>query len=625
MPTAQLEPTLTPEAAASPEPTAFYLHSRGEALFAWLHPGRPGCGRAVVLCPPVGHEQVHSHRAWRHLAEAVAPAGFPVLRFDYHGTGDSAGTDEDPDRLATWRQNVRDAVAWVRRQLGCEHLTLVGLRLGAALAYLTAAEEPIDQLVLWAPVVSGRKYVRELRALSAAGAASFPAAPGGPGDIEPAGFVVTAQTAADLGGIDLLAARPRCERVLIVGRDDLPDDGRLRAHLTLTGIPNEQVAAPGYADMMAEPHHTRVPHAAIEVIANWLRTDDAGEIGPADVENQSTAVIDVADDGRVREQVCTIRAGRRLFGITSEPPRQAAEGRTWVVLLNAGSAYRVGPNRLYVELARALATQGFPCLRLDLAGIGDSPAADPSRENDCYPPTGFGDIDRALGYLERHRGASRVVLVGLCSGAYFAFQSAAQTASPLLVGAVAINPLTFFWKDGMSLEAPAANRLAEMHYYMTAAVRPGKWLKMLAGRSRLGLRGAARVLVERWRLARRWVGMPAPTRWAEGLPAHREQPDVPGDLARIVRRGRRLAFVFARSDPGPWILRVSARRLLARLRRAGYVHVRTIDDADHTFSCRASRRALVEAVSDHLRAAYSPAAPHNAPIRPAGDWLLSPP
>src|SRR5689334_18798477 len=125
MPTARLEPTPAAEPAASGAPAPFYLPSRGGPLFAWWHPGRPGGGHAVVLCPPVGHEQVHAHRAWRHLAEAVARAGFPVLRFDSSGTGDSAGTDEDPDRLAAWRQNVRDAVAWVRRRAGAEHVTLV--------------------------------------------------------------------------------------------------------------------------------------------------------------------------------------------------------------------------------------------------------------------------------------------------------------------------------------------------------------------------------------------------------------------------------------------------------------------------------------------------------------------
>src|SRR5690242_17987143 len=118
MPTAQLEPTSAAEPAAVRDPIPFYLSSRGAPLFAWLHPGRPGCGHAVVLCPPAGHEQVHAHRAWRHLAKAVARTGPAVARFDYHGTGDSAGTDEDPSRVASWLQSVRDVVAWVRRQLG---------------------------------------------------------------------------------------------------------------------------------------------------------------------------------------------------------------------------------------------------------------------------------------------------------------------------------------------------------------------------------------------------------------------------------------------------------------------------------------------------------------------------
>src|SRR6476646_11899176 len=101
------EPAVADPAAPPTAPTAFYLASGGRPLFAWLHPGRLGHG--VVICPPVGHEQVHAHRSLRHLAEAINRRGLPVLRFDYHGTGDSAGSDADPDRLATWRQNVRDA------------------------------------------------------------------------------------------------------------------------------------------------------------------------------------------------------------------------------------------------------------------------------------------------------------------------------------------------------------------------------------------------------------------------------------------------------------------------------------------------------------------------------------
>ncbi len=98
------------------------------------------------------------------------------MRVDYHGTGDSPGTDEDPDRHATWLANLRSAMSWMCAELGCETISLVGLRLGAALAAQVAALEPVHDLVLWAPVIKGRAYVREMKALSMA--AGVPADPG---------------------------------------------------------------------------------------------------------------------------------------------------------------------------------------------------------------------------------------------------------------------------------------------------------------------------------------------------------------------------------------------------------------------------------------------------------------
>src|SRR4051794_24121136 len=118
-------------ASAAPiQRTPFYLESRGTPLFAWLHQGEPTSARrpGVLLCPPLGHEQVHAHRALRHLADALAGAGFAVLRFDYHGTGDSAGADADPDRCATWLENIADARAWMQTRLGCRRISLVGVR-----------------------------------------------------------------------------------------------------------------------------------------------------------------------------------------------------------------------------------------------------------------------------------------------------------------------------------------------------------------------------------------------------------------------------------------------------------------------------------------------------------------
>src|SRR5262245_16527929 len=147
---ATTRPGMAPSEAVRRIPV--YLASQDASLFAWLH-ARKGTNYAhgIVLCPPIGYEQVHSHRTLRHLADACAREGLLALRLDYHGTGDSPGTDANPNRLPTWLANIRDAVAWLRR-LGCTRVSLFGLRLGATLAVEAAAAEPVDALLLWAPV-----------------------------------------------------------------------------------------------------------------------------------------------------------------------------------------------------------------------------------------------------------------------------------------------------------------------------------------------------------------------------------------------------------------------------------------------------------------------------------------
>ena len=50
----------------------------------------------VVIVPPVGYEYWSSHRTLRTLAERLAGQGCCALRFDFDGTGDSAGDQWDP-------------------------------------------------------------------------------------------------------------------------------------------------------------------------------------------------------------------------------------------------------------------------------------------------------------------------------------------------------------------------------------------------------------------------------------------------------------------------------------------------------------------------------------------------
>jgi len=82
-----------------------YFGLADRPLFGWFHPPAASLQRpmGVVLCNPIGEDMVRAHRPYRHLAETLAAAGFPVLRFDFDGTGDSSGDERDPERVATWR------------------------------------------------------------------------------------------------------------------------------------------------------------------------------------------------------------------------------------------------------------------------------------------------------------------------------------------------------------------------------------------------------------------------------------------------------------------------------------------------------------------------------------------
>jgi uncharacterized protein len=117
---------------------------------------------AMVICQPMGHEYIFCHRALRQLAAKLCEAGFLVLRFDFHGCGDSAGEGYE-GRLTQWLEDISTAAAQAKARAGVDQVCLVGLRLGAALAFSAAAQrDDVASLVLWDPVVFGNRYIAEM-------------------------------------------------------------------------------------------------------------------------------------------------------------------------------------------------------------------------------------------------------------------------------------------------------------------------------------------------------------------------------------------------------------------------------------------------------------------------------
>ena len=563
--------------------------------FAWYHPAAQPAPLGVVLCAPHGSELMCCYRALRILAETLAKAGIPVMRVDYHGTGDSAGGDEDPDRVAAWLGSIDAAVDALRHQSGVGQVSLVGVRLGALLAAaVTARRDDIASLVLWGACRSGKAYVREQRVLRMAEAkhAGGDTVLDGQGSTEEAaGFALTGQTIAQLGTLDFATLTRTAPKVLCIARDDFGPDNKIVSALGKHGADVTSVEWPGFAKMMLAPHYSIPPESLFAALAGWLTAQPGAAPTVAVAATTDSATWTEPHGDVVHEEVIRFGDGR-LVGLVCHPPDLA---RGTVILANTGANHHVGPNRMYVTMARRWATLGFRVLRMDTSGIGDSDAPIGSIGNRPYTVHGVSDLGAGLAELQRRWPTKRAIVIGLCSGAYVAFNASLEGLP--LDAQILVNPQTFYWKEGDTIDVAPGKIYDGVQYYRRSLWKLESWKKALTGRiqyrkiaSLLGARarivadGAVKKIVRRH--GRRF-----------GL---RTGDDVGADLATITDRGIDTFIVFSAGDPGIDYLVRHAGSELERLQRRPNFNMAYIDGADHTFTALAAQERLFELVTQHL-------------------------
>jgi exosortase A-associated hydrolase 2 len=147
--------------AAAPVERPLFFASGAHRLFGVLHEA-PAGKSAFVFCHAFAEEKLWAHRVLVSFARRLASDGHAVLRFDCAGSGDSEGRTEETS-FRSMIDDTRAAIATVRELTGADGIGLLGLRLGGTIAALAAEETPeTRQLVLWAPIVDGGRYMQEL-------------------------------------------------------------------------------------------------------------------------------------------------------------------------------------------------------------------------------------------------------------------------------------------------------------------------------------------------------------------------------------------------------------------------------------------------------------------------------
>jgi len=143
-------------------------------------------------------------------------------------------------------------------------------------------------------------------------------------------------------------------------------------------------------------------------------------------------------DDIMTEEPLQFGDGGRLFGIltrSDHQPGKLSKERVFV-FLNAGLLHRDGPHRLHVRLARELAKKGIHSLRIDLGGLGDSPAM----RGVQYPESVAIDFADVIELLGTEFDDAQITLFGLCSGADNAVRLAID--NPQVRGMVLLDPIS---------------------------------------------------------------------------------------------------------------------------------------------------------------------------------------
>jgi pimeloyl-ACP methyl ester carboxylesterase len=296
----------------------------------------------------------------------------------------------------------------------------------------------------------------------------------------------------------------------------------------------------------------------------------------------------------MNEKFISLGPAQTLVGVLSEPAAMVDGDVPAVIIPNAGITHRSGPFRLHTEVARRLAAIGYPCLRMDLAGVGDSPVrTDNVPEQDGT----LEDARLAMKSLTSQLGTRRFILFGLCSGADDSHLVAVR--DDRIVGLVALD--AFAYPSMLQLSLRQVGRLAGQprHVYQkaSAALRSSP-----IGRIVLGPIPGTRAETKR------------EERFQSFQRDFPPRAQVGAEIGALLARGVQSLYIYS----GGYKLYNYTNQFFddfPHVRHHAHLEVEYFRDADHTYMLMADREQLLNRVEMWMTARF--------PIGSAADMLPS--
>ncbi len=239
-------------------------------------------------------------------------------------------------------------------------------------------------------------------------------------------------------------------------------------------------------------------------------------------------------------------------------------GTNGLIFVTGGTQTRIGSHRMYERLALALARAGWPCLRYDRRGVGDSEGKDPD-----FRESGPDLAAAAAAFRREQPQLKRLIGFGLCDGAS---TLALHGRAAGLHGYILVNP----WFVEVEAGEPAAAAIKSR--YKDQLLSLDGWKRLLSGSIsyRKVLKGLLKIVAS------------GPSSLAGEIAAALGKARVPAQLILASGDGTAIAAQAEWASPA-----------FKTLRQANPAPLR-IDSDSHTFSRPGDEAALLKAVTDAL-------------------------
>jgi pimeloyl-ACP methyl ester carboxylesterase len=291
---------------------------------------------------------------------------------------------------------------------------------------------------------------------------------------------------------------------------------------------------------------------------------------------------------------------KSLVGVITHP-KDGQHSSIGAILLNAGLNPHVGPNRLYVRLARRLAQQGMIVLRFDLSGIGDSHVR---TDKMPFEEGVIDDTRQAMHELAQSYGVEQFIFMGHCAGAAQSFLMGIEEDKT--AGVVLMNPQNDR-EDWREYDRKRKVQQYYQNYYGKKAIADtNRWWRFLTGK--VDYRSIfmnvfkdvlwSKIATQLFRLRSKIQGYSA-------KPDAVQQRVIAG-FRKLGSRKTPLLFIYSNGNTGFEALKVMLGKEFEPVFNSRQVQLAVINGTDHTFTLRSSQDYVIDTIANWCQPLIEP-------------------